>query len=198
LSYGKIMTVTPPPAKLLTYEDYVAEEVIKRRYDILDGVRTFLVTPTRRHQDILANTAIEFRVYQRSAQRGRIYHAPCDILITRVPLRTRQPDVLFMSNARLAQNPPPDDPAPLDPAPELVVEILSPSDTRSVLTDKLRDYGRVNVLECWVLSPMLRTVEVLLWDGQAWQSVATYGAGESVVSVTFPDLMVSVDAIFSE
>lgn len=193
------MTLAPslPPAALLTYEDYMAEEEINRRYDILDGVRIYMTNPTRNHQRILRNIANGFAVYEEQFHQGEVIIAACDVLITRTPLRTRQPDVLFMSNARLALNPPPDNPAPLSPAPELVVEILSPSDTRSVLTGKLRDYASVGVEECWVISPARRTAEVLQWDGQMWQSVATYGAGESVVSVTFAGLTVSVDAIFA-
>jgi Uma2 family endonuclease len=193
------MTIAPPPppTKLLTYEDYMAEEEINRRYDILDGARIYMTNPTRNHQRILRNIANGMEVYKNSTHRGEVIIAACDVLITRVPLRTRQPDVLFMSNERLALNPPPDNPAPLDPAPELVVEILSPSDTRGVLAGKLRDYASVGVQECWVVSPSLRTVEVLLCDGQTWQTAATYDAGESVVSVTFAGLTVSVDSIFA-
>ena len=191
------MVIAPPPTKLLTYEDYMAEGEINLRYDIIDGVR-IVTNPTRRHQRILRNIADGIYSFERHSRQGQMIIAACDILITRTPLRTRQPDVLFMSNACLAQNPPSDDPTPLDPAPELVVEILSPSDTRSVLTDKLRDYGQVGVQECWVLSPRPQTVEVLQWDGQAWQSMATYGAGESVASIAFPDLTISVDVIFVE
>ena len=193
------MTIAPlpPPATLLTYEAYMAEGEINLRYDIIDGVR-ILTNPTRRHQTLLLNIAEAFRSYERKEREGCAVIAACDVLITRVPLRTRQPDVLFMSNARLAQNPPSDDPAPLSPAPELVVEILSPSDTRSVLTDKLRDYGRVDVRECWVISPRTQTVEILLWDGQDWQSVATCGTGQEVASVTFSGLTVSVETIFAE
>lgn len=194
------MTIAPPPppAKVLTYEDYMAEGEINRRYDIIDGVRHFLTNPTRQHQHILANIYVECRAYMQRERRGRVVIAACDVLITRTPLRTRQPDVLFISNERLAQNPLSDDPAPLTPAPEMVVEILSPSDTRSVLTDKLRDYGRVDVRECWVISPRTQTVEILLWNGQDWQSTTTYAAGQTVTSITFTGLAVAVDTIFAE
>src|SRR5579871_2452219 len=102
--------------KLLTYEQYMAEGEINRRYEIVDGVRT-VTNPTRRHQDIAGNLYERFRQYQRTRKHGRTFQPPCDVLITEIPLRIRQPDVLFMSQERLAQNPPADDPAPLNPAP---------------------------------------------------------------------------------
>jgi Uma2 family endonuclease len=194
------MAITQERVKtpLLTYEAYMAEEEINRRYDIIDGVREFMASPTPRHQDIQGNIYERLRVYQRQTRKGRVVQAACDVLITQSPLRTRQPDILFMSNLRLSLNPPPDDPAPRDPAPELVVEILSPSDTRSVLSGKITDYCAVDVKECWVVSPKDQTVEVLELTPSGSRPVAVYGAGQNVVSLTFPDLSVPVDAIFAD
>src|SRR5437762_489790 len=123
------MAITTP---LLTYEQYMAEGEINQRYEILDGVRRFMPNPSVGHQDICFNIAAALKDYGKSSGKGRMIMAPCDILIRRNPLRTRQPDVLFVSHARFGTR---DifDPSPLDPAPELVVEVLSPSDTAEVL-----------------------------------------------------------------
>jgi Uma2 family endonuclease len=150
------------------------------------------------HQAILGNLYEVLRAYQRQSRAGEVILAACDVLIHKTPLRTRQPDVLFMSNERLAQNPPNTNPSPLDPAPELVVEILSPSDTRVVLKEKLADYRSVEVLECWVVSPGARTVEVLRLMPTHEESVAIYGENETALSITFPDLVVPVSAVFAE
>jgi Uma2 family endonuclease len=42
-----------------------------------------------------------------------------------------------------------------------VIEILSPSETRKEITEKLRDYESIGVEEVWLVSPEARTVEVL-------------------------------------
>jgi Uma2 family endonuclease len=89
-----------------------------------------------------------------------------------------------------------DDPSPLEPAPELVVEILSPSDTRTVLSDKLADYVRVDVLECWVVHRKVPSVEALRLTPEGWESVATYAMGEIVQSITFPALTLAVADVF--
>jgi Uma2 family endonuclease len=185
-------------APLLTYEEYMAEPTDKRRYEIIDGVREYMASPTILHQNELFNIAEQLRAYQRRAKTGKAVLAPSDVLIHRTPLRTRQPDVLFISNERLAQNAPIDVPSPLKPAPELVVEILSPSDRPSVLNEKIADYCAVDVKECWVVSPKDQTVEVLELTQKGASPVALYAAGQSVVSREFPDLSVSVDAIFAD
>lgn len=104
------------PPQPLTYEQYMAEGEVNLRYDIIDGVR-MVTNPTRRHQRIIRNLVFPLTHYEQSSGRGKMIIAPCDILIRRSPLRTRQPDVCFISNERLAQNGPETDPAPLSPAP---------------------------------------------------------------------------------
>src|SRR5437588_10887830 len=118
-----------PPA-LLTYEEDMREEPTQDRYDIVDGVR-IMANPTRSHQEVLGNLFEMFRAFQRTNGLGRVLLSPNDVLIRRSPLRIRQADLSFISNERLAQCPPPTDPAPLETPPELVVEILSPSERRT-------------------------------------------------------------------
>src|SRR5262245_31583261 len=98
----------------LTYEEYLAEGEINRRYDINDGVRLWMTNPTRRHRRILLKVAELLHGYERAAGRGATLVAPCDVLIRRGPLRTRQPDVIFISHAQLANCAPATDPAPLE------------------------------------------------------------------------------------
>lgn len=188
------MAVTAPP--LLTYEDYLAEGEVFKRYDIVDGVRIF-TAPTRRHQRMLGNTARALDDYGAATRRGETIIAPSDVLITRVPLRTRQPDVLFISHARLAQCGSDTDAAPLVVGPELVVEILSPNESARVRAAKIQDYCRVGVDECWIVSPTADTVEVLRLTAAGPERVAVYGVREAVRSAVFPDLTVSVAEVFA-
>ena len=148
----------------LTYEDYLCGPEEMRRYDILDGEKVYMPDPTMRHQRINFDLARALSECARRTHRGLVIQAPCDVLIRRRPLRTRQPDVLFISAERLGGRSL-DDPSPLEPAPELVVEILSAGDTKSTLSGKLADYRNVGVLECWLVSPHDQTVEVLRFSG---------------------------------
>lgn len=77
------------------------------------------------------------------------------------------------------------------------MEILSPGDTRGVLSGKLRDYCSVDVRECWVVSLAAQTVEVLRLTPGGEQSVAVYGEGRAVQSVAFPGFSVPVADVFA-
>src|SRR5437867_11177734 len=106
-------------APSMTYEDYMAEEETMQRYDIIDGVR-IVMNPTRRHQRILRNLLKILDAFEETFQIGAALLSPCDILIRRAPLRTRQPDISFISAEQLAKNAEETVPSPLDHAPELV------------------------------------------------------------------------------
>ena len=195
----------PGVTRPMTYEEYLAGPEEMARYDIIDGFKVYhtygvkgLPNPTRDHQRVQGNLFVPLRAYEKAARRGQALTALCDVLVRRNPMRTRQPGLLFISNERLAQNPPPDDPAPLSPAPELVIEILSPSDNRRVRTAKIADYCSVGVEECWLVSMEAETVEVLRLAPQGAEMVAVYGNGQTVVSVAFLELTVAVNDIFSE
>lgn len=180
----------------LTYEQYMAEPEIRKRYEIIDGVRHFMTNPTIAHQKVQGNVYTEIRAWRRISKAGEVILAPCDVLIQRSPLRTRQPDVLFISHERLGERSL-DDPAPLAPAPELVVEVLSPSNTQQALDDKLADYRKVGVQECWVVNRTLQTVEVLRLTPESAETVAVYSMRDTVQSLTFPDLTMAVADVFA-
>lgn len=182
----------PPP---LTYEDYLAEGETLERYDIVDGVRE-VTNPTRKHQRLLLRIARMFQDFEAVSGAGQTLIAPCDILIRRSPLRTRQSDVLFISHERLAQAPPEDDPAPLEIAPELVVEILSPSNTRQDRAAKIDDYRQVGVRECWLVSPEAAAVEVLQLSAEGAGAHTLFGLQDTACSLIFPELRLRLDELF--
>jgi Uma2 family endonuclease len=190
------LTAEKQAVQTLTYEQYLAEGEINCRYDIINGVRRWMPNATIRHQDVLFNIAAAFKAFGRATNAGRMVAAACDVLIDDAPLKTRQPDVLFISHERFGTRDPLD-PGALDPAPELVVEVLSPSDTKAVLSGKLRDYRRVQVRECWVVSPDAQTVEALRLTPEREETLAVYQMGETVQSAVFPELSVAVAEIFA-
>ena len=122
---------------------------------------------------------------------GEVYFAPADIVIKRNPLRTRQPDLLYVSNERseiLGDV--------VEGGPDLIVEILSPSNSRHDIDDKLSDYASVDVRECWLVSPEAQTVEVLSLHDGAWQRTSLHGQGDPINSLVLPDLSAEVSQLF--
>ena len=184
---------TPALTSELTYDAYMAEPTVYGRYEIVNGVRMFMAGATWDHQTIAMNLAELLRGYARSSGVGKVNIAPFDVLIRRFPkMQVRQPDVLMISFARLAQVGGVPVKGPLEAAPELVVEIISDSETERILGDKIADYVEIGVSECWVVRPDLDTVEVLALTAGGASSVAVYGQGEEVQSAVFAGLTVSV------
>lgn len=176
----------------LTYEEYLKSPEIKARYDIVDGVMIMAPSPTLDHQKILRKLFLSLHQFVAERELGEVLFAPLDVVIQREPLRTRQPDLLFVSNERssiLVQM--------VEGAPDLVVEVLSPSNSRTGVEAKLADYGGVGVRECWLVSPEGITVEVLVSVEGSWTRLALCGMGDQVESQVLSGLALGVGEIFA-
>ena len=193
------MTIAPPPPSLdfWTYERYMATP-IEGRFEIIEGALHQMASPIWTHQIGVINLAFEFMVYQRAKKNGQTMIAPSDILIRRFPrLRTRQPDLFYVSLEQLAKTGGPPKKGPLTIGPELVVEIISNSETAAMLEGKTQDYIEIDVQEMWRVWLETRTVDVVELSAAGAKVLQSYGEGETIVSRVFPDLSVAVSAIFA-
>jgi Uma2 family endonuclease len=180
--------------KRLTYDAYLAMPEMKQRYSILDGELVMAAAPNPSHQAIVIEIALKLTPFVRERQLGRVFVTPLDVVIRREPLRTRQPDVMVMGQELRAII----GPQVIEGAPDLVIEMLSPTHTRQELQGKLDDYRTIGVREVWVVSPEARTVEVLQLASGAMQRLGLYGLGDLLASQVLPDLRLTVDDIFPE
>jgi Uma2 family endonuclease len=179
--------------KRLTYDAYLAMPEMKQRYSILDGELVMAASPNPPHQAIVQALLLKLDPFVRERQLGWVFVAPLDIVIRREPLRTRQPDVMFIGREQRFII----GPQVIEGAPDLVIEVLSPTNTRRELQGKLDDYRTIGVREAWVVSPEARTVEVLQLT-PAMQRLGLYGLGDLLASQVLPDLRLTVDDIFPE
>ena len=182
----------------LTYEEYLEEGEITYRYDIVDGIRLVPPAPITLHQVLLMNLGYLLDQYRRSGGQARCLPAPVDVLIQKKPLRVRQPDIIAVSLLTYRERSVRAIRGPLEFAPELVVEILSDSDRKSVVAGKIADYAAIGVKECWIVRPEAESIEILVLSGERLTPIATYGQGQEVHSVVFPDLRVAVADVFAE
>lgn len=175
----------------LTYQEYLEGPEIKQRYDIVDGEMKMAPAPTIERQRILRKLTRFLDTWVTENQLGEVLFAPVDIVIQRQPLRTRQPDLLFVreeNSGILGQV--------VEGAPDLVVEVLSPGNSRSDLADKLADYAGLGVQECWLVSPEARTVEVLGLKEANWQRTSLHGLGDQIESAILKGLELEVSQLF--
>ena len=156
---------TATTTKPLTYEEYLDTPEIEGRFDIVDGEIIMAAAPTNEHQETIGEFYFILRPFVIEHNLGKVLFAPLDIVIRRNPLRTRQPDLLLLSNESYARI---DRHLPIEEAPELTIEILSPSNTRRRIQDVLADYAAIGVKECWLVSLATRTIEVLTLVNGEW------------------------------
>ena len=139
----------------LTYQDYTALEG-EERYELLDGELILAPSPNMAHQEVVANLGTSLGVFVKEHDLGRVYFAPTDVVFTDTDVL--QPDVLFISKERQDIR----TPANIQGAPDLVIEVLSPSSSSRDWGYKRELYALHGVREYWIIDPTNRMVSILV------------------------------------
>ena len=185
--------------KRLTFEEWQALPETKQRCEVVDGVLVMPPGPLLgEHQWVSNEIAMSLRPFLRATGLGIVLPAPSDIVIRREPLRVRQPDLMVV-NEELTGIARPSDLVGLrflEQPPLLVVEIMSPSNNRREIEEKVLDYRNIGVLECWLASFPTRTVEVLCLTAEAATSTGVYGMGDTLSSVVLPGFALPITDVF--
>lgn len=185
-------------AQKLTFEAWLAQPETKQRYEIVDGVLIMPPGPSLAHQWFLRRIFRRLDYFVEERHIGVVLFAPVDLLIQRQPLRTRQPDALYLSAERsgirgLAEI---QGLQFLEVPPDLVVEVLSPSNTRREMEEKLEDYRNLGVLECWLVSPEAETIEVVSLSEEGISTAGVFGIDGSLQSQVLPDFTLELRDVF--
>lgn len=181
------MAVEQP--RTLTYADYAALPDDGRRYELIDGELFEMAAPTTRHQDIVLRLGALFLDHARRTGQGRVYVAPCDVVLSDTV--TVQPDVAYLCDADAHRVTAPNIQGP----PTLVVEVLSVP--RHDLVRKRELYARFGVPEYWIAFPDVDRVEVYrLGQGRAaYAKPVVVEPGEHLQTSLVPGLSVDVGAL---
>ena len=180
-----------------TYADYLAWPD-DERWEIIDGVAYAMSpAPSRLHQEISGMLFGSFYEYLKG-KKCKLYAAPFDV---RLFDNSDQPDgeietvvqpdiVVVCDHAKL-------DDKGCKGAPDLVIEILSPSTSKIDMQDKFFLYQRVGVKEYWVVHPSDKTVMVFHRNNQGEFDRANMYACEDKVTVSLlGDLVIDLKDVF--
>ncbi len=181
--------VAARPAIKFTYEDY-RNTPEGERYELLDGELIMPPAPSIGHQRIDTSLGSLLHTFVKKMGLGEVFHAPTDVVFT--DTNVVQPDILYVSNERshviTTDN--------IRGAPNLIVEILSPSTARYDRTLKRTLYARHGVGEYWLADPHDKTVTVMLLGAGGFKVAAIYGEGDTLTSPTLEGLRLNLDEIF--
>ena len=181
--------VTATTRVRFTYEDYLNTPEDKR-YELLDGELIMVSSPNIPHQRTEMELAFRVIGFVKRHDLGVVLFAPTDVILSDTDVV--QPDLLFVSHERahiIAHN-------AIHGAPDLVVEILSPSTAQRDLTVKRRLYAKHGVKEYWQVNIDERRVTVLSLGDNDYEVTAIYGSGETLTSPILPGFTLAIDEIF--
>ena len=146
---------------LVGYTDLLAMPADGRRYEIHGGELVVVPSPLPRHQ--FAVQAVFLLLHEHARTSGGVaLAAPLDVVFDEYDVL--QPDVLFFRAERRHLIRPD---AVTRHAPDVAVEVLSPSTAAADRGRKMRTFARYGVPECWIVDPALERIEIHVLDAGA-------------------------------
>ncbi|MDR2570235.1 MAG: Uma2 family endonuclease [Oscillospiraceae bacterium] len=138
-----------------TYSDYAGWDD-ENRYELIDGIAYMMSAPTITHQSILGELHLQFATFLKG-KKCRVFFAPCDVCLFGKgddDYTVLQPDLLVVCDESIL------DEKRCNGAPDLVIEIISPSTSRRDRFIKLNKYLEAGVREFWIVEPEDKGVTV--------------------------------------
>ena len=181
--------VDTKPATKLTYHDY-RNTPDDERWELLDGELVMAPSPTPAHQRISFRLSLVLHTFVDRMGLGEVIPAPLDVVLSETEVV--QPDLLFVSSERAhiitTEN--------IRGAPDLVVEILSPSTTSRDWRTKMDLYAQHGVREYWLVDPEAQRVWVMAGAEGELNEVANYGRDDVLASPALAGFTVGLDQVF--
>ena len=179
----------------LTYDDFLLFPDDGKRHELIDGEHYVTASPNLKHQQVLLNLTLLIGTWLDKHPIGRMFFAPFDVVFTNFDVV--EPDLLYLSNKRMVEVATPQH---LRGAPELVVEVASPSTRSRDETIKRRLYERNGVSEYWVVDPDIDVVRVYRRgeEGFARAMELRRDADDVLVTPLLPGLELPLARIFRD
>lgn len=180
---------TLPEKERYTYADYT-QLPEGAPYELIHGELVMSPSPTPYHQIIQSNLHFVLTQFVRKGGLGQVLTAPMDVRLSEED--TVQPDLIFIAADRrdiIGEQ-------AIDGAPDLIVEILSPSTAYRDLTTKKRLYEQHGVREYWIVDPEEQTVEIFELATERYMQHARVVETGTAASKLLDDFQVDLTDLF--
>ena len=189
------MSAIPKEETLYTYADYKEWELDEgERFELINGEAYAMSAPSTRHQAILMELASQLHFFLRGKP-CKVFPAPFDVRLfykaDESDNTVVQPDISVICDKEKLG------PEGYRGAPDLVIEILSPSNTAIEMQLKMELYREAGVREYWVIDPENNVLTVYLLQGDIIYT-KNYKRTETVNVSVLPGLNIVLEEIFSE
>jgi Uma2 family endonuclease len=176
-----------------TYNDYAALPLREgERVELIDGIFYAMAAPNDMHQAISARLTYHLFDFF-SGKKCQVRAAPYDVRPefkeNGQDIVTVQPDLVVICDpSKIAED-------GCHGAPDLVIEILSPSNNVQEMYRKLRLYERVGVREYWLVNPEKQSVQINDFTGN-FNPLIEFASSDTIVSNIFSELEIKGSDIF--
>ena len=172
-----------------TYDDYLKLNDDKQ-YELIGGKLILVPAPRTIHQRIKGRIFRMVADFVDKNSLGEVLDAPIDVVLTEKD--KPQPDILFVSKKRLDII----TEANVRGAPDLVIEILSPSTSKWDKVEKSRLYYKHGVKEYWIVDPDGKYVEVFISGDKNWNLFQAYDENDILISPLLTGLEIQLKEVF--
>ncbi len=183
--------VWPPEQGDWTYEDWLRLPNDGRRYEVLNGELYMTPPPTTTHQNVVTELSMQMRSFAKQADLGIVLVSPVGVRLPNQPVPV-QPDVVFVRAERrdiIGED-------YVEGVPDLVVEVLSPSNWLYDRREKMQAYEQAGVPEYWIVDYRARTVEVRALEAKTYTLLDEFGSGDVARSTVVSGFEIRVDDLF--
>jgi len=173
-----------------TYADYEHWDD-GNRYELIDGVAYMMSAPSTAHQSILGELYLQLATYLKGKS-CRVFLAPYDVCLTGLGDEDDtvvQPDVLVVCDESII------DKKRCNGAPDMTIEILSPSTSKHDLLTKLVKYQKAGVREYWIVDPDSEIVNVYLLENGHYV-IHSYESNETITVNILDNCVISLPDVF--
>jgi Uma2 family endonuclease len=183
----------PTPTVKFTYEDLLSFPDDGKRHEIIDGEHFVTPSPNLKHQRLATRLTVALGSYLERHPIGEEFVSPFDVVLS--DLNVVEPDLLYISRERAAIL----TTEHVGGAPDLVVEILSPSTRKTDELTKRKLYERFDVREYWVVDPELDAIKIYRRVEGAFARVLELSAerGETLTTPLLPGFAVLLVDLFA-
>jgi Uma2 family endonuclease len=162
-----------------------------KRFELIEGEVFMTPSPNTSHQRAVARLLRALADFADEHDLGEVFIAPYDIVFSK--WTALEPDLLFIRKERRSIV----TDANVQGVPDLVIEILSPSNQEYDRDTKLRAYEKAGVPEIWYLDPEDRTAEILnLGPDGRYVLTMNLSGNAGIISRVFPGLLLTLDQVF--
>jgi Uma2 family endonuclease len=177
------------PGKL-GYEDFWSLPDDGNRYEIIDGKLYVTPAPAMRHQLVSTRLMRVLDQHVLSAHAGHVFHAPTAVILG--PHRQVQPDLLFISRERVKLITSKE----VVGAPDLAVEIVSPSSNKTDRVVKSSAYADSGISWYWIVDPDERTIEEYRIENGQYRLMRKWEEPDVFEPALFPGLTAPLEGLF--